>query len=45
MDPVSLEEHLEALRVYDGAIGTLSTAGTHRFANSAFRNPDSVLGR
>ncbi len=45
MDPVSLEEHLEALRVYNGAIGTPSTPGTDRFANSAFRNPPSVLGR
>ena len=30
---------------YNGAIGTISTPGTHRYANSAFRPPASVLGR
>ncbi len=30
---------------FNGAIGTISTPGTHRYANSAFRNPASVLGR
>ncbi len=30
---------------YNGAIGTISTPGTHRYANSAFRNPASALGR
>ena len=30
---------------YNGAIGTIGTPGTHRYANSAFRNPATVLGR
>ena len=30
---------------YNGAIGTIGTPGTHRYANSAFRSPASVLGR
>jgi ectoine hydroxylase-related dioxygenase (phytanoyl-CoA dioxygenase family) len=30
---------------YNGAIGTISTPGTHRYANSAFRPPASALGR
>jgi len=30
---------------FNGAIGTISTPGTHRYANSAFRNPATALGR
>ena len=30
---------------YNGAIGTIGTHGTHRYANSAFRDPATVLGR
>ncbi len=30
---------------YNGAIGTIGTPGTHRYANSAFRDPATVLGR
>ena len=30
---------------FNGAIGTIGTPGTHRYANSAFRSPASVLGR
>lgn len=30
---------------FNGAIGTISTPGTHRFANSAFRDPASALER
>ena len=30
---------------FNGAIGTIGKPGTHRFANSAFRRPASVLGR
>jgi ectoine hydroxylase-related dioxygenase (phytanoyl-CoA dioxygenase family) len=30
---------------YNGAIGTIGTPGTHRYANSAFRAPASVLER
>lgn len=30
---------------FNGAIGTINTPGTHRYANSAFRHPASALGR
>jgi ectoine hydroxylase-related dioxygenase (phytanoyl-CoA dioxygenase family) len=30
---------------YNGAIGTIGTPGTYRYANSAFRNPATALGR
>ncbi|MCH2172501.1 phytanoyl-CoA dioxygenase family protein [Myxococcota bacterium] len=30
---------------FNGAIGTIGTPGTHRYANSAFRPPASALGR
>jgi ectoine hydroxylase-related dioxygenase (phytanoyl-CoA dioxygenase family) len=30
---------------YNGAIGTIGTPGTHRYANSAFLDPATVLGR
>ncbi len=30
---------------FNGAIGTIGDPGTHRYANSAFRSPATVLGR